>query len=518
MASRWIVATIAVVLALTDAASAQSPRDAYVRQQQQDRFLRVIEQLNDSQIVFLYPRGSGFTSFLKSAASSPTRTSIRLCDRVSGALNEQYLSGIAVTREQWSGSFRYVLGGLFKVPVEFVDPRTCDIQSLSNADAVIVVGTQAKTLLGGLARDGRLMDSHNLPSLDFYKIGDTVEVVSTSIVDAARKAAEDRRRQHIGDDARRRAEMVESAQRALLDLERQARAGDHAAALKGQELARNAGNRSKEVDFRILSAETGPSALKLEVATDLAKGRNGFPTEPDKARRLLEQAVAAGHAPAIVALAGMEASPSLYSEDNRRAYELLEQAVALGDATAGEKLRQLRESVAQNEWDRTEKRIMKFAPWAGLGLVLGAAGFVAYLRRADIGRSLSSAGASSQQASGGIDARNARNRNLIAAAIGVVAIVVSLGIYDNSLIPFFGPSRVEGSDSAPLQRAGSNEFDADACFAQCHSGFDRCYGSLPTKICGDARGQCIDTCGKAAECQIYINNNVPRASRPTYCR
>lgn len=460
MRSRWIAASIAVILALADNAWAQSPRgDAYARQQLQDRFLRVVEQLNDTQILFLYPRGSGFTNFLKSGVSSPTRATVRLCDRISGALNEQYLSDVGATREQWSGSFRHMLGNLFKVPVESVDPSKCDIQSLSNADAVVVVGTQAKSLLKGLARDGRLMDSQNLPSIDFYRIGDTVERISNTMVEAARKAAEDRRRREIEEDARRRAELAELAQRTMLELERRAKAGDHTAALRGQELARSVGNRLKEIEFRVLSAESGPASLKLEVASNLLEGTNGLPRDMVGARQLLEQAVKSGYAPAMILLADDLSRPDGFSEDNARAYQLLENAVAAGEPTAAEKLKNLREKVSQNEWHRTEKRLMAYAPWAGLALLLSVSAFVAYTRRHDISRIVASlvgtesaikravatlpyAAATTEYATTteaiteneSTKARGhiARRNNWVPITVAVVAVVASLAIYAGS--------------------------------------------------------------------------------------
>lgn len=517
MRVRWIAATVAVILAFADAAWAQSPRDTYVRQQQQDRFLQTVEQLNDTQILFLHPRGSGFRDFLKSNASPPTRTTMRLCDQISGALNEQYLSSVGATREQWSSSFRHMLGNMFKVPVVFVDPSKCDIQSLSNADGMAVVGTQAKSLLNGLARDGRLMDNQTLPRVDFYRVGDTVELVSRAIVEAARRATEDRRRREAEEDARRAALAAEQVEHAMAELERRAKAGDHDAAVKGLELARSLGNRLKVITFRVLSAETGPASLQFAVARDLLDGTNGLPRDMVGGRQLLDKAVAAGHVPSMVALSDLESRPNLYSDSNRRSYELLERAIALGDSTAGEKLKQLKERVSQNEWERTEKRIMEFAPWAGLALVLGVSGFVAYLRRDDIRRSLASLATLLRQASIDIDERVSRHRNMFAAGIVVLVISSLIAVYGDLGVRLSSTSAPAGSSiptTSPVQDRG---FDIGACVTRCNDSVLQCMANRPGPWCTEPQKQCHDACTTANECQLRRANH-PRETWPSYCR
>ena len=123
--------------------------------------------------------------------------------------------------------------------------------------------------------------------------------------------------------------------------ERLAKAGDNSAALHGEQLAEVEHDAAKQIYFRTLRAEIGPAPLKVEVAKNLYEGLKGFPKDPNKAQRLLEDAVASGYPPAMVALAEMEARPTLGSADNAHAYSLLERAITLGEPAAAEKLKTL---------------------------------------------------------------------------------------------------------------------------------------------------------------------------------
>lgn len=297
--SRLLVTIAGLMSVLTSGALAQQAptRDlpsqrndnSYRRAQQQDRMQQAAERLNDLDIVFVYPRNLAFRSLLASASNAPNKDSLRLCDVVSKALQAGYLARLGITREQWAAVFHRMVSGYFKVPVQYVITPECDILGNPNADVLLFAGAQAKRFVAELATANRLVDGRTLdPVIDFSRTSDTLETVANAVVKAEQQRVTAQREQAAREEARLRAVAVEAAKLQLTELEQKAKAGDHDAARRGEEAAKRLGDRTKELTFRVLAAESGPPCSQTRGRSQFARRRKrpseGYRRGPDTSR------------------------------------------------------------------------------------------------------------------------------------------------------------------------------------------------------------------------------------------
>jgi hypothetical protein len=199
--------------------------------------------------------------------------------------------------------------------------------------------------------------------------------------------------------------------------------------------------------------------------------------------------------PSIMALADWVSRPKGYSDDNRRAYELFERASALGDESAQQRLSQLKAAVSANEWERTEAKLMEVAPWAGLGLVLAVAAFVAYSRRSEIAMVIVTVGHPFRKQPYGMPSGPGTPR-WVAPVIAIALLVGPLAIYWHSKT---GPI----SSSGPtVSRDGGavGAFDYQQCVNSCMARVNQCMMNTPGPQCETYSRGCTQNCSEAATC------------------